>query len=57
MKNSRHDKAKKTKSGDALPGELSVLCVLSIFCFIPILNKLPDMFKQPAHFAEQRPRQ
>lgn len=57
MKDSRYDEAKETKSGDTLPGKLSVLGVLLIFLFIPILNKLSDVFKQPAHFTEQRPRQ
>ena len=53
MKDSRHDETKETESGDTLPGKLPVLGVLSIFVFVPSLNKFPDVFKQPAHFTEQ----
>ena len=45
MKDGRHNETEETKSGDTLQGKLSVLCVLSIFHFIPILNKFPNMFK------------
>lgn len=57
MKDSRYDEAKETKSGNTLPGKLFVLGVLSVFLFIPIFNKLSDVFKQLAHFTERRPRQ
>jgi hypothetical protein len=56
MKDSRYDETKETESGDTLPGKLPVLCVLcvpSIFLFVPSLNELPDVFKQPAHVTEQ----
>lgn len=45
MKDSRHDETKETESGDTLPGKLSILCTLSIFPFIPVLDKFPNVFK------------
>lgn len=51
MKDSRYEEAEEAESGDTLPGKVSVWAVLSIFLFIPILDKLPDMFEQPAHLT------
>jgi hypothetical protein len=53
MQDSRYNETKETKSGDTLPGQLLVLSVSSIFLFVPSFNKLPDVFKQLAHFTEQ----